>query len=284
MALGQLRILGGLVFIPVMMLFLIRDLVTMFLPHEYLGLAFGIGGALFFVVLTGLYPVIAATTWKTEALQSRSLQNDLRRTAIERGMRPIPVLLWHTNDLVVNAVVVGLLPGTRRVFLTDGLLQHFEHREVLAIFRHELGHIAGRHLWIRLLFLVLPILTLSFFSWSFLQDGLTPALRGDGEFAWSTGLVTVALLGLWSFVSVFVFRSCEISADRFAQLDADGNLDSVLAEDYCSALVKIALVNPESWTRGSIIHPSIRSRIAAVSARAGIDPLGELGSACPLEI
>ncbi len=282
LAIGQMRTFGGLVCLPVMILFLIRDMVTMVLPQEYMGLALGAGGALFFILLTGLYPVIVATTWKTGPLPGESLQAELRRTAMERGMRPIPVRVWFTNDLIVNAVIVGLIPGTRKVFLTDGLLKHFRNREVLAIFRHELGHIAGRHLWIRLLVLISPILVATLASWSILESGRFSNFPAGNS--WLFGLGLAGFVGTWWLVSVRIFRYCEISADRFAILDANGKPCPELAEDYCSALLKIAMVNPESWSRRSMIHPSIRARVQAVAACAGMEPFSQLKAPWTLDI
>ncbi len=48
--------------------------------------------------------------------------------------------------MMVNACVTGILPGFRYVLLTDALIDSLTPLEVAAVFGHEIGHIAHRHL------------------------------------------------------------------------------------------------------------------------------------------
>jgi Zn-dependent protease with chaperone function len=265
-AVEQLRTFFGFVLIPVMILFLVRDLVNIFVPIEFLTMAFGLGGTLFMLLLTAFYPLIAATTWKTSPLSDGGLADELRQTALQRGLRPVPVRVWNTGKCLVNAVVVGLVPGTRRIFLTDELLRQFEQREVCAIFRHELGHIAARHLWLRLLVLVFPILVACLVAATLAEAGID---LDAGASSWPlTALFLAGSAVFWWLVAQPVFRWCEESADRFAILDEKGIPDRQLAEDYCSALLKIAMVHPDGWSRRSMVHPALRTRIQKVAAVA----------------
>jgi STE24 endopeptidase len=54
--------------------------------------------------------------------------------------------LWKTGGRGLNAMVVGLTPGTRRIFVTDGLLRALAPHEVEAVFCHEAGHARRHHL------------------------------------------------------------------------------------------------------------------------------------------
>ncbi len=47
---------------------------------------------------------------------------------------------------MVNACVTGILPGFRYVLLTDALIESLTPLEIAAVFGHEIGHIAHRHL------------------------------------------------------------------------------------------------------------------------------------------
>ncbi len=47
---------------------------------------------------------------------------------------------------MVNACVTGILPGFRYVLLTDALIDSLTPHEIAAVFGHEIGHIAHRHL------------------------------------------------------------------------------------------------------------------------------------------
>ena len=48
--------------------------------------------------------------------------------------------------MMVNACVTGILPGFRYVLLTDALIESLSPLEIAAVFGHEIGHIAHRHL------------------------------------------------------------------------------------------------------------------------------------------
>ena len=48
--------------------------------------------------------------------------------------------------MMVNACVTGILPGFRYVLLTDALIDSLTPLEMAAVFGHEIGHIAHRHL------------------------------------------------------------------------------------------------------------------------------------------
>ena len=68
------------------------------------------------------------------------------RRADRAGFRFTDVLIWDTGDSVLNACVTGIVPGFRYVLLTDALVDTMTPLEVAAVFGHEIGHIAHRHL------------------------------------------------------------------------------------------------------------------------------------------
>ena len=88
--------------------------------------------------------------------------------------------VWDTGHCVLNACVTGVLPGFRYVLLTDALVETMTPVEVAAVFGHEIGHIAHRHLLYFGFFFAgsLGMLTL-------LADGVT---AGMGWIAGSAGL------------------------------------------------------------------------------------------------
>ena len=59
-----------------------------------------------------------------------------------------------------NAMVMGLFPQIRYIFLSDLLLETMRDDEIEAVFAHEMGHVAHRHLWwYGLFFIGLMLLT-----------------------------------------------------------------------------------------------------------------------------
>jgi STE24 endopeptidase len=47
---------------------------------------------------------------------------------------------------MINACVTGIVPGFRYVLLTDALIESLSPDEATAVFGHEIGHLAHRHL------------------------------------------------------------------------------------------------------------------------------------------
>ncbi len=256
----RFRILSGLVLIPVLVLFLMRDAANLWFPGEPSGVVLGFGFCILLVLLWVSYPMIAAATWKTSPLDDPDLQKDLDEICRSRGIRPETVRVWHTGGLLVNAVVVGLVPGFRRVFLTDELLRQFDRHEIRAIYRHEMGHIVFHHLWIRNILLLGPLLAVCLLACLMSGvDGWPLAVAGLPD--WTLWIPTVAGIVAWlALLVVPVVRRSELQADRYAVLDTQGLISPVLCDEYCDALVKLGQHNPGSWLRGTVWHPSIRTR------------------------
>ncbi|MDX1945271.1 MAG: M48 family metalloprotease, partial [Pirellulaceae bacterium] len=101
-------------------------------------------------------PLMVRRLWRTEPLEPGPLRD--RLFAIARAQRAgiREILVWNTDGQLANAAVVGLAGGLRYVFLTDALLARLTDDQIAAVMRHELGHVRGRHLPLRLLVLLLP--------------------------------------------------------------------------------------------------------------------------------
>ncbi len=74
------------------------------------------------------------------------------------GLRYRDILLWRTNSSMGNAMVMGLFPQVRYIFLSDLLLETMRDEEIEAVFAHEIGHIVHRHMWWYVLIMALLML------------------------------------------------------------------------------------------------------------------------------
>ena len=74
------------------------------------------------------------------------LRRRLTRISERVGFRFTDILVWDTGNMMVNACVTGILPRFRYVLLTDALIESLTPLEIAAVFGHEIGHIAHRHL------------------------------------------------------------------------------------------------------------------------------------------
>jgi Zn-dependent protease with chaperone function len=75
------------------------------------------------------------------------LRRRLQALCDRAGLRCRDILVWKTSSSVGNAMVMGLFPRVRYVFLSDLLLETMTDEEIEAVFAHEIGHIVHRHMW-----------------------------------------------------------------------------------------------------------------------------------------
>lgn len=155
---------------------------------------------------------------------------------------------------VANALVAGLWPWLRRIYITDHMLATFSVAEIRAILAHEVGHIRHRHLWWYLGFaiggvFVIPRLFDALAQFELLSDSLWP--------------VVIALGLYWGVMFKFLSRCFERQADRFA-VAATGDVAT-----FQSALERLAEVNGmvKRYSKWDIFqtHPPIAERVKALA-------------------
>jgi len=264
LALQRFRTFAGLVLVPIAMLFLMRDLTELVFPEGIGTQATLLSFVAFLFVLLAVYPVVLSRTWQTSCIDDSPLGKKLRLACREAGMPGQQFRKWHTNSTVTNALVVGILPRLRRIFLSDHLLEKFDDDEVVAVCRHELGHIAYSHLHMRIALVLVPLLCLVAITWSATHVyAANLGLDGDGK-------VLVCLLAAVTYfvyaakvVTRFGLRS-EVQADLYAICRKDGTVCLRQANAYCQALLKMAAISPELFDRSTLAHPAIRLRIQLI--------------------
>lgn len=206
-----------------------------------------------------LAPLLMQFLWKTKPLASDSvLKGKLDRLTKQSGIKYRDIVVWQTGSLLIaNAAVAGTLPGNRRIFLTDALLEYFTDEEIETVVAHELGHLRYRHIPTYMLFSLFYLLSYPFF-YVFVE---APLVTYFGE---SQILATLCSLVFLTVYFVFIFRylsrRCEHQADLYA-VALTGK-----PEAFENALLKLAVLNsvPKSIRRFFEIfntHPSIDRRI-----------------------
>jgi Zn-dependent protease with chaperone function len=224
----QLRHRLALVFIPLFLLLLHKELIRLFpdlMQEWYLGAALG-GMASLLGLLIGM-PWLLRLVLGLRPLPSGPLRDRLLAAARRLRFRCSDILLWNTGRGMANALVVGLIPWPRYVIFTDRLLEDFTPEEVEAVLGHEIGHIRHMHMPLYLGFLsgsMMVFATLLARLWQLLNA----AGFGAGEFgawlgmfvptvaevpavAWLPGMA--ALLAYTFVVFGFLSRRCERQAD-----------------------------------------------------------------------
>ena len=101
-----------------------------------------------FLLMAQLAPVVLMPIfYKFEPLANDSLRERLTRLGERAGTRVRGVYEWKLSEKSkkANAALTGM-GSTRRIILSDTLLQHYSDDEIEAVLAHELGHRVHRHI------------------------------------------------------------------------------------------------------------------------------------------
>jgi STE24 endopeptidase len=93
-----------------------------------------------------LAPEILRRVLHTQRLPETPLRRRLETMCRRHGLRYRDILLWHTDNNMGNAAVMGVLPRLRYILLSDLLLETMTDEQIEAVFAHEVGHIVHWHM------------------------------------------------------------------------------------------------------------------------------------------
>jgi len=234
---------------------------------EHWWIVYAIGAIVFFVLLANLAPVlILPIFFKFKPLENASLTERLLELSRRAGTQVKGVFEWKLSEKSkkANAALMGL-GNTRRIILSDTLLQQFQDEEVEAVLAHEFGHHVHRHIF-QLIAIQGAAMVLGFYLIHRILTWLGPhfGFQGAADFANLPllALVTTALsLALLPAVNSYS-RALERQADTYA-LRAISS-----AAPFISSMEKLAELNlaerqPNAWIEFIFhSHPSIQKRIA----------------------
>jgi STE24 endopeptidase len=231
--------------------------------------------ALFVVVLTQFAPVLLLPLFfKFRRLSSEGneaeLVERLTRLSHRAGARVRGVFEWKLGEksAKANAALTGL-GATRRVIISDTLLNSATPDEIEAVFAHELGHHVHRHIWQGLAFQM----ALSFVGF-WLADRALRFFVGPLKLARIADVAGLPLLLLVATVlSVLLLpaasafsRRLERQADDYA-FAAIGDAEPLVRGLEHLADQNLAERNPPRWKEFIFYsHPSISTRVTRARA------------------
>ncbi len=220
------------------------------------------------VLLSQLAPVVLMPLfYRFRPLERESLRERLLVLSRRAGVRVLGVFEWGLGEKTTraNAALTGAGP-TRRILLSDTLLQHYSDDEIEVILAHEMAHHVHHDLWTALALETVVVAVALLIAHGFVA--LAGYRLGDVAalplLVLAAGAVSVALapLGLaWS-------RHNERRADRFA-LKLTGRPDAFVSAMRRLSAQNLAEPDPSRPVRWFFhTHPTIDERIAAARESA----------------
>jgi Zn-dependent protease with chaperone function len=233
-------------------------------------------------------PLLARLVLDLAPLPPGEMRSDLEEVCRASGVRVRDILVWRTDDAMVNGAVMGLVGPLRYVMLTDGLLELLPRQQLRAVMAHEIGHVRRRHLPWMLAALVALLVVASLLVEAPVRVA-DEAIRTAG---WSVDTTIEALLWLErgamlsaTALALVLFgwlsRRIERQADSFATQylsTAEGSrqITPQAVAAMSDALASVARHTGVSPHRPSWRHGSIAWRQAYLDRLAGL-PVGALG-------
>jgi STE24 endopeptidase len=229
---------------------------------------------LLFVLFAQLAPVILFPIfYKFVPLENEELKARLVKLSEAAGTRVRGVYEWKLSEKSkkANAALTGL-GNTRRIILSDTLLQNYSEDEIEAVLAHELGHHVHKHIF-KSIFVQAAITLLGFWAASQVLDY---SVHGLKMFPAVYDFANLPLLALVSTVLSLLLLPALNAFSRHNEREAD---------DYCwksvpsitpfvTAMEKLSQQNLSEKTPSRIVeilfhsHPAVSKRIARAQAFA----------------
>jgi STE24 endopeptidase len=198
------------------------------------------------------------------------LRDRLLALAARAGVPALGVFEWRTSDRTsrANAALTGI-GRTRRIILSDTLLNDYTPEEVESVLAHEVAHHANHDIWKSLAVDALAGLGALLGADAALRAAVGPAgLQGLSDPAGLpvAGLAMTVAAWAASPLQNAVSRAHERRADR-AALDLTRNVDAFVSAMRRLGARNLAEASPSLLTRLFFhTHPPIDERIARASA------------------
>ena len=218
------------------------------------------------VVLAQLVPVVVMPLfYRFRPIEREALRERLALLSRRAGVRVLGAFEWGLGEKTsrANAALVGA-GRTRRILLSDTLLQNYSDDEIEVIIAHELAHHVHHDLWTGQA-LETAFVAVALFS---AHLAITAAGQVPGSVAALPLLVLVAggvSVALTPFGHAWLRRN-ERRADRFA-LDLTGRKDAFISAMRRLGTQNLAESDPSRLARWFFhSHPTIDERVAAARA------------------
>lgn len=220
----------------------------------------------FFVLLANLAPVLLFPIFfKFTPVEDEKLAERLMELSRQAGTRVRGVFEWKLSEKSkkANAALVGL-GNTRRIILSDTLMENFNADEVEAVLAHEFGHHVRHHVF-RMIVMQALTTYVGFYlaNACLLRWGQALGFRGVADFA------NLPLLILVSMGLSLILLPCVNVHSRWLEWQADDYALKTIPRmaAFITSMEKLADVNlaerqPSAWVEFIFhSHPSIEKRI-----------------------
>ena len=266
--------------IPILATLLVRDAAKFAeqLPAALQSLTFLVGGML--VIAT--FPLLMLLTWKHGPIENLELRRQLTACCRTLKLGVWTIRAWHTGSQIINAVVAGIMPGLRIIVISDAMLEQFPPRELVAVVRHEAGHIRMSHMPIRMFFLLFPLILAAIDQANGASIANAVMRQLESLNFTSTHAIIASAAAYVAYLLpmlTWLSRQMEFEADWFSVMSEQGadrtfirhepqREDLAEYDSMTLAIARLAAHSPAQFERRTLMHPSLKERMWRTSRLA----------------
>lgn len=218
------------------------------------------------VVLSSIWPVwIMPLFHSFEPLESSDFTEAVETFVEREGLDVLGVYRWGLEEKTetANAALTGI-GKTRRIILSDTMIERYSRDEIIAVLAHEVGHFKHKDLW-RMIAVGTALAAAGFFVAHLVLSALVAQL-GFAHVA-DIGAFPIFIFALFVFSLISMPLSNGYSRCREYAADAYAVRATGTADHLTRALTKLADQNladqdPPAWIEWLLhSHPSIKRRV-----------------------
>lgn len=225
----------------------------------------------FSILLARIAPtLIFPIFYKFTPLENENLKNKLIDLCKKFGINFQGIYSFNMSKTTkkANAGFTGIFKS-KRIILSDTLIENFTDDEILTVFAHELGHYQKKHIIKNILIGLLTTL-ITFYFVSHFYNFFLVKMNFQSPYQISALPLLFLILSLFSLllmpINNFISRKFEYEADEFAVRSTVDKLS------FISSLEKLGKINLADKNPHPIIeflfysHPSIKKRIERIQS------------------
>jgi STE24 endopeptidase len=220
----------------------------------------------FVVILATIAPVVILPMFHTlEPLDRPDLVKEATEFLEREGLKVVGVFTWGLSETTgaANAALAGM-GRTRRIILSDTMLEGYTHDEILAVLAHEVGHYKNKDLP-RMLTLGAVLAGAAFFAAQHVVTWLTAQTGQPGI----GSVVTFPFMAIALMVASMLVMPVLNAFSRWREYGADAHAVRALKRSapLISALEKLSRQNLATRSPSPLVefllhsHPSLERRI-----------------------
>lgn len=241
---------------------------------KYWWLQFTLGAIPFIIILMIVVPIFIAPLFNDYVdLENKELKTEIHTLAEKAGIEGSDIFQVNTSkqSSKINAYVTGMF-NSKRIVLTDNLINNFTTNEIKFVMGHEMGHYVMHHIWKSMIVVVIIFALVLWLTGLTIQkfiDKYKERLQFDKLSDWAS----LPLLLIYLYLIMFMFNPIINSMSRYHERQADTygmEITDVTGKEAATAFDKLSVFNLSDPDPHPFIefwfysHPSLKKRMEFV--------------------